>query len=406
MDAPKPTVPYDEPIPLLEHALAYRARGWSIIPVQDKQASRTWKPYQKRLPDEQELRLWFAPGQPCNGLAVILGKVSGMLGCRDFDTEEAYRLWADRNPSVAGILPTARTGKGFHVYFTAPSEAFKDLKNGNGEYRADHKHYCVLPPSWHPQAKRPYQWLREPGERLPEIDPWGDELIRPLHAPPRTEPDPEGGPVDTTGHNTTHTVTELCPVASCCVNQHPDLDDPVEQAIRATVPTGPGQRNQAIFEFVRRIKALPQYREAKLSSLVPLAQRWHQAALPFIRTKQLENTLQDFANAWKSCHDPTAGCFVEALFEEVQRSPPHPVAMRFPAQKLRLLIGLCAALQRYNGAMPFFLSCRTAGRLLGVSHQQANDWIRLLEDFEIIRRTSTGTLAEGKANEFLFVAQA
>jgi hypothetical protein len=192
---------------------------------------------------------------------------------------------------------------------------------------------------------------------------------------------------------------------SCCVQQPLDSDDPVDRAIWATIPTGPGQRNHAIFEFVRRLKAIPEYRQAKLPSLMPLAERWYQAAVPFIRTKEIEITLKDFANAWQACQDPTNGCFIEALFDEVKRSPPHPAAKHFSVEELRLLVGLCAALQRYNGAKPFILGCRTAGRLLGATHHQANRWIQTLEAYEIIRRTSTGTLAKRNASEFLFVAE-
>src|SRR5262249_11463422 len=108
---------------------------------------------------------------------------------------------------------------------------------------------------------------------------------------------------------------------------------------------------------------------------------------------------------WKACSNPLAGCFVEAIFEEVQRAPLHPVAKQFSDERLRLLVGLCAALQRYHGDRPFILACRTAGRLLGVSHEQANRWIRALEALEILRRTYTGNNVERKANEFFFVGR-
>jgi hypothetical protein len=175
-------------------------------------------------------------------------------------------------------------------------------------------------------------------------------------------------------------------------------------AIHATLPTGVGQRNRALFEFARRIKALPEYRETPLPYLVPLVQRWHETALPFIGTKDLDTTLRDFANAWKKISDPSNGCFVEALFEKVKRSPPHPVAKHFPDEGHRLLVGLCAALQRYNGDRPFALGCRTAARVLGVSHVQANRWIRTLEALEVLRRTSTGSRARREASRFLFNA--
>jgi hypothetical protein len=132
-------------------------------------------------------------------------------------------------------------------------------------------------------------------------------------------------------------------------------------------------------------------------------QRWYAAASPVIGTKDIDTTLCDFANAWRKITDPTNGCFLEAVLEEVKRAPPHPVAKLFPGEGHRLLVGLCAALQRYNGTKPFALSCRVAAKLLGIDHVQAHRWMRTLEALEIIRRTSTGSLAKRKASRFFFM---
>jgi hypothetical protein len=69
---------------------------------------------------------------------------------------------------------------------------------------------------------------------------------------------------------------------------------------------------------------------------------------------------------------------------------------------LRLLVALCRELQRLAGDNPFFLGCRDAGRLLGVSFQRAAKWIRRLSRDGIIIRVSKGTQASGKASEYRF----
>ncbi|OAI40197.1 hypothetical protein AYO40_05060 [Planctomycetaceae bacterium SCGC AG-212-D15] len=380
-------------INLLDEALRYRERDWSIIPVTDKKASVRWKSFQKGAASEATIRDWFRPGSRHNGLAVVMGQASDMLGCRDFDSEEGYQEWAERNPTVARELPTAETGRGRHVYFRAPREDFKNL--GDGEYRAKSTCYTVLPPSWHPEASRLYRWLMAPGLRLPEVDPWDDDLIRPLG---------QSRPGDDTQQHTAVKECSLPPphclsVAEyCCVSS--PMEERLEAAIRTTIPRGPGQRHQAIWDFVVRLKGFPEYREAKLKEVIPLAVRWYKAALPCIRTKDIDVTLTDFATGWKNC---TGGCPVEAIFEEVKRSPPHPAGQVFGSENMSLLVGLCAALQRYNGNQPFLLGCRTAGDLLGISFKQANRLILMLENCGIIHRTYTGTLGDGKANEFLFV---
>ena len=132
---------------LIDHALAYAARGWSIISVMGKKAAGLWMPFQEKAADEATLRQLFArPG--ITGVAVILGSVSGGLACRDFDVVDAYHAWAANNPQDAAVFPTVKTARGFHVYGHLNEDIFVDLDDG--ELRADSGHYVLLPPSIHP----------------------------------------------------------------------------------------------------------------------------------------------------------------------------------------------------------------------------------------------------------------
>jgi hypothetical protein len=71
------------------------------------------------------------------------------------------------HPDLAQTLPTVATSRGRHVYFRAgPADLFfLDLRDLNppedGEYRGDSGHYCLLPPSRHPDGPT-YKWLLPP----------------------------------------------------------------------------------------------------------------------------------------------------------------------------------------------------------------------------------------------------
>src|SRR6201995_2626372 len=137
---------------LLSEALAYRARGWSVIPVgKDKKPPRgfSWKQWQSELPPERSVRDWFQNLQP-TGVAVVLGPVSGGLYCRDFDNPTAYPAWATQSPVLAARLPTVVTQRGAHVYFAADAD-LRTMDLGDGELRGSGG-YCLLPPSLHPSG--------------------------------------------------------------------------------------------------------------------------------------------------------------------------------------------------------------------------------------------------------------
>ncbi len=59
--------------------------------------------------------------------------------------------------------------------------------------------------------------------------------------------------------------------------------------------------------------------------------------------------------------------------------------------KLCLLVTFCRELQTVAGANPFFLDCRTAGRLLDVPHVQAARWLKVLCLDEILQLVTPGT---------------
>jgi hypothetical protein len=111
---------------------------WSIIPVQfdngKKKAAAPWKVRQTIRPSPALLKKWDKEGR-FQGLAVVLGAVSGNLTCRDFDEAQAYHVWAKDHPELAAALPTVKTGRGYHVYFVATVPKTIDQGDGDGHRR-------------------------------------------------------------------------------------------------------------------------------------------------------------------------------------------------------------------------------------------------------------------------------
>jgi hypothetical protein len=376
---------------LLAAALAYRGRGWSVIPTIDKRHPRfAWKRFQREPPSEALVTDWFTRFGDVSGVAVLCGPVSGDLACRDYDDPLAYDRWAGAHPALARKLPTVRTKRGYHVWLRGP-QGYEDC--GDGEYWGDPRHYCMLPPSPLPQGGR-YEWLVPlPEGELPFLDPSEVGLIGTDEVVCNTE-DSRGlrgskGVSDPSALSVLHDATSAGPAGD---------------AILASLPSGAGQRHRALFALARRLKALPHLADADLACLRPLVRRWHELALPVIRTKPFEESWVDFAEGWRLVKLPAGAGPLEALWAEALAAPLPPAAMGYGDEGVRRLVAFCYRLQRHAGRSPFFLACRTAGALLGTNHVAAWRWLRLLEIDGVLARVSTGSRAKRRANEYRYVA--
>jgi len=392
---------------LLKSAIDYHHRGFTVIPTRGKIAATVWTPYKTSRPTETQLGDMFSK---CgvDGIAVILGTASGNLVCRDYDLEGSYHEWASTHRTLASSLPTVETNRGFHVYFCGPTH-YAELDDG--EYRGDNKHYCLLPPSTHPTG-HVYRWtVTLPNGPLPTIDPVEVGLV-------------QKGYTEYNNRLTQDNTSSLCSSSDGEDRQllcSPELTSittdiqahttetsdgelsQTERAILDTLPEIEGQRNRRLFDLARRLKALPYLADADVSSLEPIVRRWHTMALPVIRTKNFSDTWIEFTLAWQKVRYPFGSGPVRELFQQAIQEPLPRKACKYDSEAVRQLVALCAALQRYAGDQVFFLACRTAGHLLGISHVAAWKILRMLEMDHVLRRMKTGTKKEKKANEYRYI---
>ena len=153
-------------------ALAYLARGWSVIPVEPrgKRPLVPWTEYQLRPATVEELEAWFKRWPKAN-IGIVTGAVSGVV-VLDVDERHGGTVSLSQLNTEFGPAPmtveAATGGGGRHVYFGHPGGRVGnrvglrpgiDLRGDGG---------CVVaPPSVHPSG-RPYAWL--PGRSPNEIE--------------------------------------------------------------------------------------------------------------------------------------------------------------------------------------------------------------------------------------------
>jgi hypothetical protein len=442
---------------LLTVALRYHRQGWCIIPVIGKKAACPWTKYQKRRPSRKELRRLFARPD-VTGLAVVLGRVSGGLVCRDFDTKAGYRKWAMRHEDDAAGLPTAKTRRGFHVFFIGP-EGFQkvDGRYGPGEYRGTCGQYVVLPPSAHPDGGQ-YEWVNVPDAGVPPVD---DPVKRGLAAAlPKSSghsaPGPDGAPtaavplrsghraprgtVDTQdgtdrshrqtyGHShpqrtqqgtqrtqrTQRTQTfhvsarrSVSTGSAGSVLKDPAVAERVAAAIEATLPTVPGKRHYRLFALARHLKAIPALAMLPAEALEPTVREWYERALPVIRTKDYAESWREFRHGWDRVKRPVGSGPIDKTMRRAEAMmaafTPRFLTRLYPnAPVLIRLAALCWRLQdkaKKMGRTYFHLDVRTAGWLLDVGRTRAWSLLNRLCADGVLERGKVGEFGSRRASEY------
>jgi hypothetical protein len=99
--------------------------------------------------------------------------------------------------------------------------------------------------------------------------------------------------------------------------------------------------------------------------------------------------------------------FVKAVFEAARQAPLPKAAGRFHLAGVKLLVAFYRELQRAaadTGGEVFYLSCRDAGRLLGVSHTTAAEWLSLLQRAKVIECLVRGSKLSMLASQYRYLA--
>ena len=152
-------------------ALAYRQRGWAVIPQipGSKRPPIKWKAYQTQLPTEEEINCWWTRW-PQAGIALIAGPLSGVLVI-DVDGTDAHNALIEHlggEPVAPKVFSGSREPNRYHLFFRHPNfrtRAKATPWHKKLEFRG-HAGLAVLPPSLH-RTGNLYVWA--PGRSLDDL---------------------------------------------------------------------------------------------------------------------------------------------------------------------------------------------------------------------------------------------
>lgn len=153
------------------------------------------------------------------------------------------------------------------------------------------------------------------------------------------------------------------------------------------IPRRQGERNLCLFHLARVLKA--RYPNAEADSLQAVVRQWHRHARPHMRTQDFEVSWVEFKVAHKRVAQPY-GLTLEKILADLPEVPDSLMKASY-GEKTIHLIRICLALQREAGDAPFFLGCRKAGELIGVSHTVAASFLQLLVDDNFLSAVSKGS---------------
>jgi len=170
-----------------EAARRYLARGWSVLPLRerDKRPLIHWENLQNERPSEDDIAEWFRRWPDAN-VGIVTGEISNLI-VLDVDPKHGGDATLERLEHrfrpLSATAEAVTGGGGRHLYFAHPGWLTRnraglaqgiDLRGDGG--------YVVAPPSIHPSG-RPYAWVPGHGPDEITLAPLPRWLIVPIRGP-------------------------------------------------------------------------------------------------------------------------------------------------------------------------------------------------------------------------------
>ncbi len=381
--------------------------------------------FKNHTTDPRQARKWFS-GTRYN-VGIPTGAVSGRVVV-DIDVRSGGQASLQSLLQGGDILslgtPIAKTGNGgFHILFEHPGDYVHTTTRAmpGVDIRADDG--GIVAAGSRNDLGKPYTWLVSP--ETCGFSPIPESWLHIFRFKRDDQPGPKLGLVSDADQKPEESGAQRAQRAQEITESTGDFllflphsssaksfETLLNEAIEETLPTGPGTRHDKLFEFVRRLKAIPQLAMADPVDLEEFVRQWHSRALPNIRKKHFDITLFEFIDGWNRCRWASGDNPVKEAARRARTLPIPDYAKRYDRKKIQLLLMLCAEMQKVFGfdadgaPRPFFLSCRIAAAALDVSDRNTWRWMKLFVDHGFLQLVAIGTLRDRKASSYTFHADA
>lgn len=345
--------------------------------------------------DEQHLSKW---NWETANVGIVMGKESGAIAL-DIDPRNGGDKTMVALLSELGPLPecpwATTGGGGKHLLFGAPdcpvpsrSNVFRgvDVKGDGG--------FIIAEPSRHASGQL-YRWGERLYRPLPDLpEPWLKAILPALAS----------GGQGVREYESRESKRERIVVAPPLPQE--DIQAATARAIEETVPTGPGQWNAGVFEYVRRLKGMPWLADANPCALLETHLRpWWEKARPHIQEQEFMATCEHFLAAWGTVRYPVGANPLEAIYQMVQHWPAPPELCTCPIPQCRILANICRKLSEDHGGGKWFLSWNAVGQLFKVDDRQAGRWLTILCAAKVIKMVEKPDKANKIAARYVYIGR-
>ena len=389
-------------------------------PVGSKGTKRPWK--HRTVHDMQDIGYLRKLEQ--GNIGVALGSKSNGLCSIDFDSDEWVQNFLVANPALRRTLQTrGNRGSNLWVRCTGPypsSYRIRTIPNHEsgeridvGEWRADGNQTIIS--GKHPTGCDYIFVTKAPPVSIAfeEIN-WSDGL----QPPPTQKTDLPSEHSNTAAQVHSNSATQQPSHSATQVTQVvASLGQPIFD-VSAFVPTERHQSDASLWDMARHLKTWErdERRQTTANERLGLFRSWWKLAKSHV--DPAVDYFVFFAK-WlsagkrvKYADDETAlsAAWAAANSEPLPPETGTPIGGEQMPLPMQRLVSLCYQLQIAQGTEPFFLSCRDAGKLLGIPYTTAFHWLEILTNTQggrpILQKVATGSLATRRANEYRYIFSA